>query len=375
MSAGPVILAAASHLPGSWPAPVRWAALVMFSALISLIWGIAGLPAGLLLGPMIAGIVFGVNDLRLSVPRLPYLGAQAVIGAMVSASVTPAILTTFGQDALLLCVVTVATLFSAVALGWLLSRSGLIPGPTAVYGISPGAASAMVLLSEAEGADARLVAFMQYSRVLLVALAAALVARFWAGKAGAHAPGTHWLAAVHWGHLVTVLLLAALGQQVARLLRLQAWALLGPMLLLSVLHAGGWLDIELPRWLLAAAYAVLGWHIGLDFRRDALRHAGHALPVVIGAALCLMGLCGLLAWCLMRLGHIDALTAYLATSPGGLDSAAIIATSTPLVDLPFVLALQSVRLVFVIGFAPLITRLVVRHSPHLQEVRNEEYRR
>ncbi len=350
------------------------AALVMLSVLISLIWGVAGLPAGLLLGPMIAGIVFGVNDLGLSVPRRPYLGAQAVIGAMVSASITPAIVATFGHDALLFCVVTVATLLSAVALGWLLSRSGLIPGPTAVYGISPGAATAMVLLGEAEGADARLVAFMQYSRVLLVALAAALVARFWAGAAGTPVPGVHWLAAVHWGHLAAVLLLAALGQQAARLLRLQAWALLGPLLLLSALHAGGWLAIELPHWLLAAAYALLGWHIGLGFRRDALRYAGRALPVVISAARCLMGVCGLLAWCLMRLGHIDALTAYLATSPGGLDSVAIIAASTPRVDLPFVMALQSVRLVFVIGFAPLITRFVVRHSPHLQEVRNEDCR-
>ncbi len=373
MREGRGFLSAAWPLRG-WPAPVKWVALVMLSALISLFWGVAGLPAGLLLGPMIAGIVFGVNDLRLSVPRRPYLGAQAVIGAMVSASITPAIVTTFGHDALLFCAVTFATLLSAVALGWLLSRSGLIPGPTAVYGISPGAASAMVLLGEAEGADARLVAFMQYSRVLLVALAAALVARFWAGAAGAHAPGAHWLAAVHWGDLAAVLLLAVLGQQAARLLRLQAWALLGPMLLLSALHAGGWLDIGLPRWLLAAAYALLGWHIGLGFRRDALRYAGRALPVVISAALCLMGVCGLLAWCLMRLGHIDALTAYLATSPGGLDSVAIIAASTPRVDLPFVMALQSVRLVFVIGFAPLITRFVVRHSPHLQDVRNEDCR-
>ena len=369
MSGGRDFLAAAWHLPVSWPAPAQWAGLVVLSALISLIWGLAGLPAGLLLGPMIAGVVFGVNDLRLSVPRLPYLGAQAVIGAMVGASITPAIVTTFGHDALLFCVVTAATLVSAAAVGWLFSRAGLIPGPAAVYGISPGAASAMVLLGEAEGADARLVAFMQYTRVLLVALAAAVVGRFWAGAAGTPMPGAHWLATVHWTHLAAVLLLAALGQLAARLLRLQAWALLGPMVLLSTLHAGGWLDIELPRWLLVAAYALLGWHFGLGFRRDALRFAGRALPVVMGAALCLMGVCALLAWCVMRLGHIDALTAYLATSPGGLDSVAIIAASTPRVDLPFVLALQSVRLVFVIGFAPLITRIVVRHSPHLQEVR------
>jgi hypothetical protein len=167
-----------------------------------------------------------------------------------------------------------------------------------------------------------------------------------------------------------VLLLAALGQQAARLLRLQAWALLGPMLLLSALHAGGWLAIDLPRWLLAATYAVLGWHIGLGFRRDALLHARRALPVVAGAALSLICFCGLLACWLMRLTHVDALSAYLATSPGGLDSVAIIAASTPRVDVPFVLALQSVRLLFVIGFAPLITRLVVRYSPHLQEPAN-----
>jgi uncharacterized membrane protein AbrB (regulator of aidB expression) len=35
-----------------------------------------------------------------------------------------------------------------------------------------------------------------------------------------------------------------------------------------------------------------------------------------------------------------------------------------------VLALQAVRLVFVIALAPLITRLVVQHSPHLQPAPN-----
>ena len=135
-------------------------------------------------------------------------------------------------------------------------------------------------------------------------------------------------------------------------------------------HAGGWLAIDLPRWLLAIAYALLGWHIGLGFRRDFLRQMSQALPVVVGASLCLMGLGGLLAWCLTHLAHIDALTAYLATSPGGLDSVAIIAASTPKVDLPFVLALQSVRLLFVIGLAPLLTRLVVRLSPHLKNPSN-----
>ncbi len=351
---------------GAWPQSLQWLSLLALSALMSAGWSALGLPAALLLGPMIGGIAFGVNAANLAVPRAPNLGAQAMIGAMVAASITPSILLTFGHHYLLFCVVMLGTLLGAAAIGWLISRTGLIPGATAVYGISPGAAGAMVLLGEAEGADPGLVAFMQYSRVLLVAVAAALVARFWAHVGSGHPPGASWLSPVHWGNLAWVCALALIGQQLARLLRLQAWALLGPMLLLSALHAAGWLPIELPRWLLAAAYALLGWRIGLGFRRDALLHAGRALPVVLIAALCLMGLCAALAWCLVRVAHTGPLTAYLATSPGGLDSVAIIAASTAQVDLPFVLALQAVRLLFVICLAPLITRLVVRHSPHLQ---------
>ena len=361
---------AAWRSAASWPSSAQWLALLTLSAIISFIWSAAGLPAALLLGPMISGIAFGVNGLRLAVPRLPYLGAQGLLGAMIASAITPAIVASFIHDAPLFCLVIAATLLGAAAIGWLISRSGLIPGATAIYGTSPGAATAMVLLGEAEGADARLVAFMQYSRVLLVALGAALVAHFWSGAAGAHAPHAAWLAPVHWCNLAAVLLLAALGQQAARLLRLPSWALLGPMLLLSALHAGGWVNIELPRWLLAGAYALIGWHIGLGFSRDALRHAGQTLPVVVVAAICLIGFCGLLAWCLMRLAHVDALTAYLATSPGGVDSVAIIAASTPRVDLSFVLGMQSMRLLFVIGLAPLITRLVVRHSAHLQAAKN-----
>jgi len=355
---------------GRWPVPLLWLGLLALSVAISTGWEALGLPAALLLGPMIGAIAFGVNGASLTVPRVPYVGAQALIAALVAGSITRLILVTFSHQYVLFSVIMFGTLLGAAGIGWLISRTGLIPGATAVYGTSPGAANAMVILGEAEGADGRLVAFMQYSRVLLVAVASALVAHFWVHVGSVHAPSAPWFGPVHWDNLALVLALALLGQQLARLARLQAWALLGPMILLSALHAAGWLPIALPRWLLAAAYACLGWHFGLGFRRDALIHAGRALPVVIVAALSLMGFCAALAWCLTKLSGTDPLTAYLAMSPGGVDSIAIIASSTPQVDLPFVLALQSVRLVCVIALAPLITRFVVKHSPHLKNPRN-----
>jgi uncharacterized protein len=54
-----------------------------------------------------------------------------------------------------------------------------------------------------------------------------------------------------------------------------------------------------PRCLLAGAYALIGWHIGLGFGRGPLRNAVQTLPVVRFAAICRMSFCGLLARDLM----------------------------------------------------------------------------
>ena len=57
-----------------------------------------------------------------------------------------------------------AVMAASALLGYWLMRSGLLPGSTAIWGLAPGAASAMVLMAGDFGADTRLVAFMQYLR-------------------------------------------------------------------------------------------------------------------------------------------------------------------------------------------------------------------
>jgi uncharacterized membrane protein AbrB (regulator of aidB expression) len=55
--------------------------------------------------------------------------------------------------------------------------------------------------------------------------------------------------------------------------------------------------------------------------------------------------------------HVDPLTAYLATSPGGVDAAAIIAASTK-VDTPYVMALQTVRVIVLLAIGRQVARWV-----------------
>ena len=69
MSAGSGIAAAAWRRLASWPAVAQWATLLMLSVVVSLMLWVAGLPAVLMLGPMIGGVVFGVNNLQLAVSR------------------------------------------------------------------------------------------------------------------------------------------------------------------------------------------------------------------------------------------------------------------------------------------------------------------
>ncbi|VTP59793.1 Putative ammonia monooxygenase [Serratia rubidaea] len=83
--------------------------------------------------------------------------------------------------------------------------------------------------------------------------------------------------------------------------------------------------------------------MGLRFTRPILLLALRTLPQMLVSIAALMLFCGLLAWMLTCFLPVDMMTAYLATSPGGLDTVAIIAAGSR-VDMSFVMALQTLRL-------------------------------
>ena len=60
------------------------------------------------------------------------------------------------------------------------------------------------------------------------------------------------------------------------------------------------MTIELPPWLLAISYAIVGWNIGMRFTRPILVHALRALPRVAASILALIAICGGFAWVLSR---------------------------------------------------------------------------
>ena len=170
-----------------------------------------------------------------------------------------------------------------------------------------------------------------------------------------------WFPPVHWLPLGETLALAIFGPLIARRLNIPAGAFLVPMIGGIVLTHLGLMTVELPPWLLAASYALVGWNVGLRFSRPLLIHAARQLPRVMACILTMIVLCGGVAWLMVLAIGVDPLTAYLATSPGGSDSVAIIAASTN-VDVSFVMAMQTVRMIAVLFIGPVLTKYIVTHS-------------
>jgi len=334
---------------------VQWIALLCASAGLGAGLEVLRIPAALLLGPMLAGIAIAAAGGSVRVPNWAFLLAQGLIGCMIAKmaplSIAGEMLSrwpvfVFG----VLAVIAVSTF-----LGWLLTRMHVLPGTAVLWGSIPGGATAMIVLAEAHGADARLVAFMQYLRVAVVAAGASIVARLWNLNL-THAPiEIVWFPPVSWLSLCETLALAILGPLLAHKLNIRSGAFLLPLVAGLLLSHQGWVNIELPPWLLLLGYALIGWGIGLRFTRPLLVHAARAFPRVLACMVTLILLCGVLAAVLVFTAGVDPLTAYLATSPGGVDSVAIIAASSK-VDVPFVMAMQTTRLVAVIFLAPIITR-------------------
>ena len=335
-----------------------WIALIAVALAAAAVLGRAAFPGGPLIGPMLVAITASASGLvRLRVPRPAFLAAQVAIGCLIAQAFTPPVIVSIVRDWPAMAFVVASTVAAAAVAGWLLARFGTLSAETAAWGSAPGGASAMTAMSADYGADPRLVAFMQYLRVTVVVLSAGIVARILLPHGGGAAiAGSVAADPVAWLETAAT---GAAGAWAALRLRVPAGSLLGPMILGAALHGSGLVRIDVPAWALDAAYATVGLAIGLLYTRETIRHALRALPELLASTGVLLVLCALSAVVLVATIHVDALTAYLATTPGGLDAVTAIALGSG-ANVPLVLAIQALRVFVVILTGPPIAKLIAR---------------
>lgn len=324
--------------------------------MVTTVFHLLAVPAALLLGPMLAGIVVGARGHAVRLPPWMAIAGQAVVGCLIASGMADSLGPIVREHWALFAGLTLAIVGVSGALGYVLSRQGIVPGTVAIWGSMPGGAAAMVLMAEANGADPRLVAVMVYTRVITVTLAATALAALVGGEPQGTVAAIISDQAPFW----LTPAIALTGVVIAALFRWPAGTLIVTIALGVMIQGLGDTELHVPAPLLVAAFAAIGWRIGLSFTGEARGSAMRMLPQIVMAAVLLSGICGLLAAAMHVWLGIDFLTAWLATSPGGLESVAVIASSLP-VDTPFIMAAQTARFGLVMLVGPALGTALSQH--------------
>jgi uncharacterized protein len=345
----------------SWRLAARWIVLGALVALASAACGAVRLPSPELFGGLIGGVAVALGTgWCLVVPRAAVSGAQGVIGVAIGAYVQASTIRALGHDLIPVLGVCLATLLLTVVAGLVLARVTDLDRATAAFGMIAGGASGIIAVADDLGADNRLVAVLQYLRVLAIIVLAPLVTSL--VFPGARTGGSFGAApaASSPGDVALFLALSlAVGVLAARAVRLPARWLLGPMLVAAGLAlAGAPFAGAVPAWLQRLAFAAIGLQVGLRFTTESLRAAGRALLPGLAMILALIAACALLGVALAGAAHVSELDGYLATTPGGLYVVLATAVGSG-ADTTFVLAVQVLRLFAMLLAAPLLARWLV----------------
>jgi membrane AbrB-like protein len=219
----------------------------------------------------------------------------------------------------------------------------------------------MIAMSDSLGADVRLVTVMQYGRLLAILATISLVGHFAGASTGAAQPAIQPTAVRLIGplHYLVSAIIALIGAALGTRFRIPAGTMIIPAVLAAVVGIFGVAAAPWPPVILGTAYLVLGLQIGSNFDASVLQQLKHLGLFVVLSNIFLLGVSALLAACLMPLLKIDLLSAYLAATPGGLDSVAAMATDLR-ADAALILAVHSLRLISVLVIGPFVVQVVGR---------------
>lgn len=342
------------------PRRAGWA--VLLAATLVLLAGAraAHLPSPEILAGMVAGIALALSGRGpRAVPAPATALAQAVIGVALGSMVTSDELGALAREWSGVLVVTVLTLVISFGSGLLLALHPAVDRVTGVLAMAAGGASGLVAVAGELGGDVRVVGMLQYARVLLITATTPMVAAYVFGAPAAppvpDTPDPLLGTVVGLGCLVV-------GTVLARLARIPAGDLLGPMVVAAAVGIQGGLPTPtLPSLLAAAAYVLVGWMATLGFTRASIATVARILPAALGLVLLLVLASAASGLWLAHLTGMPAMDGYLATTPGGMFAVLAVAAGAGS-NVTFITGVQALRLFLMLALTPVLTGWLRRRA-------------
>jgi hypothetical protein len=318
---------------------------------------LAGLPLPWMIGAMLATTLAAVAGLPVRLWQRLREGFVIVLGVMLGSSFTPEIASQLPGWGVSLLILTAYTAVSGALGAWFFRRVAGYDPITSYFSAMPGGLSVMIFVGEAMGGDSRLISLTHASRLLLVVLILPFAFQIFMGYDPAARPAAGPALSALGGFDVAVLTASGvLGWAGARLLRVPAPAVVGPMLLSAAVHLGGVIAAGPPQVLVAAAQVVVGSALGCRFAGTSLATIWRTIFWAAGGTVVLLGSAVAAAWAGHLATGLPVLELTLAYSPGGLAEMSLVALALGL-EAALVASHHIVRIFLIVVFAPLAFRL------------------
>ena len=318
------------------------------------------MPLPWMLGSMIGVTIAAMSGAPITAPNRMRPFVIPIIGVMLGSGITAEVLSLLGQWVQTLLILPLVLVVSGGVSFFVYRRFGGYDPVTAFYSSMPGGLNEMLLFGGAAGGDERRIALAHAARVLLIIFLVALVFGVVFGIQSGATVGT-WTPLTEPTVLDYVLLAgcAVVGLPLARMIRLPAPGLFGPMILSGAVHVIGWTHVPPPSLFIIGAQIVVGTIIGCRFVGATLREVGHdlmlAAVVTVLAIASTATFAGFITWAI----GMPTAQAFLAFAPGGVTEMSLMTLAIDQ-DVAFVSVAHLIRITLVIAVAPPLFTLFAR---------------
>lgn len=346
---------------GKGPAKLWQIALALaIGAIGGYIFLLLRLPLAWMMGAMVFTTAAALAGVPIRIAMKLRTAFLAILGVMLGSAFRPDIIDQLGQ-----WFISAIGIVAYVGIaGWLVYLyyrrfSGYDP-TTAYFAASPGGLSEMIMMGSAMGGDERVISLTHGARILLVVLTVPLFFRYFLG----YEPpprGVTGLSILEMPlyDLALLGLCAVVGAVAAKLARLPAALLVGPMLCSAAIHLAGLTAHGPPYELVTIAQIVIGSAIGCRFAGTKMALVRRTVGVTMISTAILLAITLVFSVGLHLLTDLPTLDIVLAFSPGGLAEMSLVALAVG-GDTAFVSSHHILRIMVVVLLAPLVFRLFVR---------------
>ncbi|MDP4621423.1 MAG: AbrB family transcriptional regulator [Hydrogenophaga sp.] len=312
-----------------------------------------GLPLPFLFGPMTACLLVALAGVQLKGMGTISTAARTILGVAIGASITPEIVGRVPQLLGSVALVPVYVALIGIVGVPFFRRLGYDPA-TAWYAAMPGGLPDMVAFGKEAGGDARALALIHATRMLIIVTVAPIILTllYGASLAGALGEPARNLPPVE---LALMAAAAVIGWKGGEKMGLFGASILGPMIMTAALSLGGFIHSRPPVEAIVVAQVFIGLGIGVQYVGVTLRE----LRSFILSGIAFVAILALLAAVFTEIVTLSGLAkpveGFLAFAPGGQAEMTVLALASG-ADLGFVILHHLTRVVMVIMGAPVAAR-------------------